>query len=116
MALRTATTGTDRGEVPCDFEIIDTDQHKPRASHLYLFEVVGAPMLKKLIVGSTRSEATSALNAESATLRRVLEEENGIQTRCIAIWLHCAYMKDVIEAAEQSFNKLADANIAKQKP
>ena len=98
MALRTATSGANRGEESCDFEIISNDQQKPRASHLYLFEVVGAPMLKKLMVGITRDEAASALNAESAALQRVLEAENGLQTRCRAVWLHSAYMKDALEA------------------
>ena len=82
----------------CNFEIIDHDQDNPLAGHLYLFEVIGASMLKKLIVGSSCNESTSALHAESAILRRACEQESGLQTRCLAVWLHGAYLKDGLEA------------------
>ena len=71
----------------CDFEIIDNDRRKPLANHLYLLEVVEEPMLKRFAVGSTPDEATSVLLAESARMRQSCEEESGLQTRCLAVWL-----------------------------
>ncbi|MDP7290810.1 MAG: hypothetical protein QF497_01160 [Verrucomicrobiota bacterium] len=82
----------------CDFEIIDNDRRKPLANHLYLLEVVEEPMLKRLAVGSTPDEATSVLLAESARMRQSCEEESGLQTRCLAVWLHGAYLKEDVEA------------------
>ena len=97
MARREPTSSSEYA-IACNFEIIDDDQDKPLAGHLYLFELIGASMLKKLIVGSTCNESTSALHAESAILRRACEQESGLQTRCLAVWLHGAHLKDAIEA------------------
>ena len=70
----------------------------PLANHLYVFEVVGAPELMRSIVGSTRNESASALHDEIALMRRACAEESGLQTRCAAVWLHGAYLKDALEA------------------
>ena len=82
----------------CDFKIIDDNRHMPLASHLYLFELVAAPDLKKMVVGSISNEAASDLHGEIALMRRALEDENGLHTRCLAVWLHGAYLKDGLEA------------------
>ena len=81
-----------------DFEIIDDDLHMPLANHLYLFQLVGVPDLKKLVVGSTSNEAASDLHAEIARMRRAFEDDNGLHTRCLAVWIHGAYLKDGLEA------------------
>ena len=96
MARREPTSSSEYA-MACNFEIIDDDQDKPLAGHLYLFEVIGASMLNKLIVGSSCDEATSALHAESAILRRACEQASGLQTRCLVVWLHGAHLKDAIE-------------------
>ena len=82
----------------CDFKIIDDNRHMPLASHLYLFELVAVPDLKKTVVGSISNEAASDLHAEIALMRRACEDENGLQTRCLAVWLHGAYLKESLEA------------------
>ena len=69
----------------------------PLASHLYVFEVVGAPKLMRSIVGNTRNVAASALHDEIALMMRASEEQSGLHTRCVAVWLHGAYLKDALE-------------------
>ena len=61
MALHEPPTSSE-----CDFKIIDDHRHMPLASHLYVFEVVGAPGLMRSVVGSTSNEAASDLHAARA--------------------------------------------------
>ena len=81
-----------------EFEIYDDDQHRPQTGHLYLFEIIGAPKLMKSVAGTTSNEAASALEDEITRITRACEAESGVQTRCVTVWLHGAYMKDAVEA------------------
>ena len=80
-----------------EFEIYDDDQHRPQTGHLYLFEIIGAPKLMKSVVGATGNRAASALQAEITRMTEAEEAKSGVQTRCVAVWLHGAYKKDAIE-------------------
>ena len=81
-----------------EFEIYDDDQHRPQTAHLYLFEIVGASKLMKSVAGTTGNRAASALQAEITRMTEAQEAKSGVQTRCVAVWLHGAYKKDAIEA------------------
>ena len=80
-----------------DFKIYDNDQHRPQTGHLYLFEIIGAPKLMKSVAGTTSNEAASALQDEITRITGAIETESGVQSRCVAVWLHGAYMKEAIE-------------------
>ena len=81
-----------------EFEIYDDDQHRPQTGHLYLFEIIGASKLMTSVAGATSNEAASALQAEITRMTEAQEAKSGVKTRCVAVWLHGAYMKDAVEA------------------
>ena len=80
-----------------EFEIYDDDRHRSQTAHLYLFEIIGAPKLMKSVAGTTGNRAASALQAEINRMTEAEEAKSGVQTRCVAVWLHGDYMKEAIE-------------------
>ena len=80
-------------ESGCDFKVINDDGEKPFACHLYCMKTLTTPALKTLVVGNTPSEAATDLLAETARLRTGIYEESGLQTRCLAVWLHGERLK-----------------------
>ena len=51
----------------------------------------------KSVAGTTSNEAASALGDEITRMTEAEEAKSGVQTRCVAVWLHGAYMKEAIE-------------------
>ena len=49
----------------CDFKIIDDNRHMPLASHLYLFELVAVPDLKKMLSGALATKPPQTSTARS---------------------------------------------------
>ena len=82
--------------VRCDFEVIDDDQDKPTENHMYMLQTLAAPELTRMVTGTTSSEAVADLFAEVARICKDVYHEDGIQTRCVAVWLHTARLKPLV--------------------
>ena len=80
----------------CDFTIIDDDQDKPTENHMYMLQTLTSPELTRIVIGATSSEATSELHAEATRICKDVYHEDGLQTRCVAVWLHAARLKPLV--------------------
>ena len=82
--------------VRCDFEVIDDDQDKPTENHMYMLQTLTVPELTRMVTGATSSEAVADLLAEAARICEGVYHEDGIQARCVAVWLHAAKLKPLV--------------------
>ena len=80
----------------CDFEVIDDDQDKPTEHHMYMLQALTVPELSRVVAGTTCSEAVADLLAEAARICKDVYHEDGIQVRCVAVWLHAAKLKPLV--------------------
>ena len=80
----------------CDFEVIDDDQDKPSEHHMYMLQALTVPELSRVVTGTTCSEAVADLLAEAARICKDVYHEDGIQVRCVAVWLHAARLKPLV--------------------
>ena len=88
----------------CDFEIIDNDQDKPTDNHMYVLQAPADTdtdtyvqrRLTRIVTGNTTSEAVADLLEESAQMCRDVYDEDGIQLRCVTIFLHAARLKPLV--------------------
>ena len=80
----------------CDFKIINGDQDKPAENHMYMLQTLTAPELTRMVIGTTSSEAVADLLAEAARICKDVYHEDGIQTRCVVVWLHAARLKPLV--------------------
>ena len=81
----------------CDFEIIDDDQDNPTDNHMYMLQTLTSPELTRVVIGSTSSEATADLHAEATRICKDEYHEVGMQTRCVAVWLHAARLQPLVQ-------------------
>ena len=80
----------------CDFKIIDDDQDNPTDNHMYMLQTLTSPELTRVVIGSTSSEATADLHAEATRICKDEYHEVGLQTRCVAVWLHAARLQPMV--------------------
>ena len=86
----------------CDFEIIDNDQDKPTDTHMYVLQAPADTdayvqrQLTRIVTGNTTSEAVADLREEAAQMCRDVYDEDGIQLRCVTVFLHAARLKPVV--------------------
>ena len=80
----------------CDFEIIDDDQDEPAEKHMYMLQTLTVPELTRMVTGTTSSESVPDLLAEAARICKGVYHEDGIQVRCVAVWLHAARLKPLV--------------------
>ena len=85
------------GMADCDFEIIDDDQDNPTDNHMYMLQTLTSPELTRVVIGSTSSEATADLHAEATRICKDEYHEVGLQTRCVAVWLHAARLQPLVQ-------------------
>ena len=85
------------GMADCDFKIIDDDQVNPTDNHMYMLQTLTSPELTRVVTGSTSSEATADLHAEATRICRDEYHEVGLQTRCVAVWLHAARLQPLVQ-------------------
>ena len=81
----------------CDFKIIDDDQDNPTDNHMYMLQTLTSPELTRVVIGSTSSEATADLHAEATRICKDEYHEVGLQTRCVAVWLHAARLQPMMK-------------------
>ena len=84
------------GMSDCDFKIIDDDQDNPTDNHMYMLQTLTSPELTRVVIGSTSSEATADLHAEATRICKDEYHEVGLQTRCVAVWLHAARLQPLV--------------------
>ena len=80
----------------CDFTIIDDDQDRPTENHMYMLQTLTSPELTRIVIGATSSEASADLHAEVTRICKDVYHEDGLQTRCVAVWLHAAKLKPLV--------------------
>ena len=80
----------------CEFEIIDDDQDNPTDNHMYMLQTLTSPELTRVVIGSTSSEATADLHAEATRICKDEYHKVGLQTRCVAVWLHAARLQPLV--------------------
>ena len=86
----------------CDFEIIDNDQDEPADTHMYVLQAPADThtyeqrRLTRIVTGTTTSEAVVDLTEEAAQMCRDVYNEDGIQLRCVAVYLHAARLKPLV--------------------
>ena len=86
----------------CDFEIIDNDQDEPTDTHMYLLQAPADThtnvqrRLTRIVTGNTTSEAVVDLLEEAAQMCRDVYNEDGIQLRCVTVFLHAARLKPLV--------------------
>ena len=86
----------------CDFEIIDNDQDEPTDTHLYVLQDAADTdtyvqrRLTRMVTGNTTSEAVVDLREEASQMCRDVYNEDGIQLRCVAVYLHAARLKPLV--------------------
>ena len=85
------------GMSECDFEIIDDDQGNPTNNHMYMLQTLTSPELTRVVIGSTSSEATADLHAEANRICKDEYHEDGLQTRCVVVWLHAARLQPLVQ-------------------
>ena len=86
------------GMSDCDFKIIvDDDQDNPTDNHMYMLQTLTSPELTRVVTGSTSSEATADLHAEATRICKDEYHEVGLQTRCVAVWLHAARLQPLVQ-------------------
>ena len=84
------------GMSDCDFKIIDNDQDNPSDNHMYILQTLTSPELTRIVIGATSSEATADLHAEATRICKDEYHEVGLQTRCVAVWLHAARLQPLV--------------------
>ena len=80
----------------CDFTIIDDDRDKPTENHMYMLQTLTSPELTRIAIGATSSEATADLHTEVTRICKDVYHEDGLPTRCVAVWLHAARLKPLV--------------------
>ena len=86
----------------CDFEIIDNDQDEPTDTHMYVLQVptdtntYAQRRLTRIVTGSTTSEAVVDLLEDATQMCRDVYNEDGIQLRCVTVFLHAARLKPLV--------------------
>ena len=86
----------------CNFEIIDNDQDKPTDTHMYVLQAPADTdtyvqrQLTRIVTGNTTSEAVADLIEEAAQMCRDVYDEDGIQLRCVTVFLHAARLKPLV--------------------
>ena len=86
----------------CNFEIIDNDQDKPTDTHMYVLQQATDTdtyvqrQLTRIVTGNTTSEAVADLLEEAAQMCRDVYNEDGIQLRCVTVFLHAARLKPLV--------------------
>ena len=80
----------------CDFKIFNDDQDKTTENHMYMLQTLTVPELTRMVTGTTSSEDFADLLADVARICKDVYHEDGIQTRCVAEWLHSARLRPLV--------------------
>ena len=63
---------------------------------MYVLQTLTVPELTRMVARNTPGEAAADLPAEAAHICKDVNTEDGIQARCVAVWLHAAKLKPLV--------------------